>query len=363
MFRPVWDARDVSFVELIDSRVSCPHIRITSSLSVLDATFLEASLCSAHTVWVHYDVSATQQIAVLTALRNCASLRSLVLECLMEARHMEALSAVLDNAVQLQHLKLFLGVSRCTSDLFHENLQLTALCLNSTVSVYANQLNTSLRWLELGIRGSLRHLSKLAALKELRVLRIRTPLEHNAIEDLIVALDSLPLLEEFRVHMDDLQSVSAVAEFFGKARALRTLGCVFPYRVPQELLVRFWTALRDNTRLQHLIVGQGGDMSPSIAKSGLISAGWLCDIESEHVQQSLIDAASRNHRRHVACLQACVSMMALRKRKIALVSLGVDVVRMIAMRIWETRNSPSWDIVRDASGITGWIFSTLSNLW
>ena len=51
----------------------------------------------------------------------------------------------------------------------------------------------------------------------------------------------------------------------------------------------------------------------------------------------------RNKVRHAACKRACVALIAVRRNRGVLKWIAVDVVRMIAMWLWDTRNQSVWD--------------------
>lgn len=308
--------------------------------------------------------SARQEFCAL--LRRMPNLRVLDLDGLfvLGSGTTAALAASLRYTVHLQQIRIGVDARNAVStNMLIASLQLlplTAIYWRVTLSTtefaesFASLLNskrTTLQSLEIAGFDECGALltSAVASCSELQVLHL-----HNAYGNccFIDILASLPRLRNFRI-VADARCVASLENFFLASRPSFLKLHIVVYNhidlYSQHIdLYSLFVAIKRNTRLSCLQLG--GSFLDSILKrvleADLVEAGWLTDVQIPFSEfpRDFVNRLNRNAARHEACRLACIGLISARKMKKALIFIAIDVVRMIAKFLMETRNQEQWDI-------------------
>lgn len=174
---------------------------------------------------------------------------------------------------------------------------------------------------------------------KLQELRLSSHLNNVQMRDLCHALDKMAFLRCLHVGIDDDAAVPFASFFRSAFRPIQVLGCSF-FHVAESEVLALLHAVKNNTKLRILEIYK--DSFPLVIQSELLEEGYL--VKCGELGPPLLEhLAGRNKQRHCSCQRACVALIAVCRNKRALKLIGVDVVRMIAMWLWDTRNQSFWD--------------------
>jgi hypothetical protein len=380
-WHPVWEHdKSVRYEELQEDEGSssvssdCVFIPATVSVARLQSVRLEGvRRVRIGSVW------REQEVEVCRALQRCgAQLQSIHFETFnrLEERTPPELRSALCTTPQLQQLRM--GLNNTTMHLPSQLLLQTiaklplrcwrirtfddtdehAVLLAATVRL----LLPTLRWLEL-LCDNVHVLHQICLMIvrhagcPLRTLRFpRLLFADDAAEDFKLfckALALSPFLEDILLEVPNADCLAVLTRYFDTTSwsPIRKLSISSYAEIAHDELVKFFESLKRATRLSELtVLGQG--LEQALLKSGLLDFGWITNVaewskqtvESHAIQQ----AVKRNKHRFSECKRFCIVFLSVRRKRLALMSVPADVVRLIVKAVWQTRNESVW---KDADNI------------
>lgn len=216
-------------------------------------------------------------------------------------------------------------------DLFFDILQLKQ---NELVSLEVQGINCMSVWPAI--------CSRLAGPK-LRLLRLYLKFDAAQMQSVLKSVATMPFLQTLYLNL--IKGTVPLAErFFCESfRPIKHLQLSCGLDVRSSDVVPLFVALRRNTKLRSIAVSQ--HLFDAVSLSELVEEGYLTDASPLHhiKHKRLLQQLQRNRALHNACMRACVALIAARRSKRTLQLVPFDLVRAIAMWLWETRNQKIWD--------------------
>lgn len=321
-----------------------------------------------HVRRVRFDCISRQHFTLqLSLVANAAALQTINFTTVLNEENAVEFSSWLPHVPQLQYLRIF--VDSNFSDATNETLQhsialnlsnLRGFSLNtvvtapkaieSTLRMISSLLQKSLVAIELNLNQSvflplclmLQQYGSKVRLLACFAMYLETVSES---EQFVLAIERMPFLEEMNIHVETSAGVEKIISFFESAfRPLVRFEPRFSLSVlSADQMQRLFSALRKNTRLQHLSVA---DLAcQALLQSGLAAEGWLTSFSmGMSPSKDLLDIVQKNCSMHSRCRQTCLRLLLIRKHKIALSLIPFELILNIARYLWETRNRGDvWD--------------------
>lgn len=181
----------------------------------------------------------------------------------------------------------------------------------------------------------------------------------NDISLLIQALTEMVNLEFLRISVEN-DALDGLGKFFeqsGTRCCIRTLSIKFADDSPaDETFLRFFLSLRCS-RIACLELDAAycaEKLADALFKSRLLKRGHITEmvLPVTELPKDVIDSVSdlcrenlhrQTARRNLACRKACLTLIATRRRRKGIMNVPVEIVIMVAKRIWETRGCYEWD--------------------
>jgi hypothetical protein len=341
-----------------------PLVRI--NWGVTNEAFERARECMSNVQYFHVEAMRSNE-PVFTLLEKAAipNLRALRIDIRLDDQTAVAVANTLRNNPQVEQVQVQLhlqGTSeQTTSSVFDalSSLPLTALRLTfwsrlsqrwiERVCVLLQQKRDTLVSFEVDSLTNDECLvnsivSKgLHGLRRLKLLRFPCrPLDKLRIQDLCKAMESMPHLATLRVCV--ISATAMTAFFRSSFRPITSLEFFDTKTVARAHFIELLNALKKNTRLRSLKLRD--HQFQHVIDTGLAEEGFLTKvtefypIEDPRIFESVLN---RNKARHTACKRSCVALIAVRRNRGVMKWTPGDIVRMIAMWLWDTRNQSVWD--------------------
>lgn len=368
----VWDDEKILYVGMDESTrwIKWDYVRVTGDVTERALSFATASdsnrLECVRNLGFEWSVKDLHLNALLPALVGAPRLRALQISRRLNST--KVLSEALCKLRRLRQLSCWLDCPKSEYSMFFRSLHslpLRALMLDmsNTTSKQAEQLcealshfSGSLLWLSIvtdsdDFYSTFCKLLITCRLHHLRVLRFPQTYKVtlSQLEDLRFSLEMMPYLEDFAIAFSDSRPANAeitvLARFFSVTfRSITRLQLTFNH-VSDKSVRNLFMQLASNTRLRSLTFMSAYDLRRDLVASGLLSAGWLVELEYLYgLHDDIKIELSRNMERHAACQRTCIALIAMRKlRRAVLPNVANDLVILIAKQLYEMRNDKLWD--------------------
>ena len=189
------------------------------------------------------------------------------------------------------------------------------------------------------------------ASKSLQTLIFEFSLNCACVEIVLNAIQNPSRLRKLLLSTASADSLPAFEKYFASSNcfwALRELSVSSSSFVSAGFL----QLLVQNTRLQVLGVSDflREKHEEALLESNLLDEGWLTELSAfSRQRQSIQHKLVRNKIRHERCKRLSTGLIAMRRKKRILINFPMDLVRIIARYLWETRNNSNkeqWDVVQ-----------------
>jgi hypothetical protein len=362
---PVWDGgNDLKFAVMSegDEWTQSRFVKITESTTLL--ALQRAHDRMGYVQFVRVQEMKSELLRPLIELLEKSSmpnLRALSVEIMMRVIYAIRMAKALQSAAKLQQLKLLL--TNVDEDKLFASfvnalslLPLSSLCLQlfrfpspkstDLLVQMLKQKRETFVSLELctGGRGDVFNTAVCKGLfgMKLRVFRlVSEKLNASQMQDLCKAIEQMPHLETLLV---SCKEIATFTKYFSSAsyRPIKFLDCRLTSKgIADDDVKAFFEAVKRSTRLRALTVA---NRSQCVLDSGLLNEGHLIhEIGSKSAHPRLVPFLERNKARHLACKRASIALIAVRRKQGVLKWIAPDIVRMIAMWLWNTRNQSLWD--------------------
>jgi len=179
------------------------------------------------------------------------------------------------------------------------------------------------------------------ASKSLQTIILDFPLNCEAVYAVLSAIQNPFCLRKLNLRHASDDPLPAFKKHFASNRfwGLRELS------VSSSLLesAEFMQLLVENTRI-HFLSMRIFFSDNVLFDSTLLEEGWLTEMTaSSTLPNSIEDKLRRNLNRHRGCSRTCLALIAMKRKKRMLIIIPLDLVRIIARYLWETRNKSPWD--------------------
>jgi hypothetical protein len=181
----------------------------------------------------------------------------------------------------------------------------------------------------------------LHGLQSLRLLRLHDfVLDELRMQDLCKALECMPQLATLGM---TLSHAAPLTKFFSASfRRITALEIDASSDDADSHFTGLFNALKKNTRLRSLKLSDD-QCQRVLDESGLVEEGFLTSVTDYYNHEFPESLLQRNRARRAACKCACLALISVRRKRGVLKWIAPDVVRMIAMWLWDTRNQSVWD--------------------
>lgn len=139
----------------------------------------------------------------------------------------------------------------------------------------------------------------------------------------------------------------------GHGTQLHTLGIAVETAAPIDLLWFFKSLANTRvSRIHFLETFYHETYFYPMLDSSLFVDGWICEIEfpflktPEPLPSQIRALLLRNQERHKVCCATSLCLIWIRKSKRALSMVAFELVKWIAMLLFETRNKDCWDYLK-----------------
>jgi hypothetical protein len=194
--------------------------------------------------------------------------------------------------------------------------------------------------------------AQFSGLRVLRVLGSAVPtLRARTLSSILSRLT----LENLALQVSDAESLKIVTEYFnmGHGTQLHTLGIAVETAKPIDLLWFFKSLANARVSRIHLLeTFYHENYFEPLLDSSLFVDGWICEIEfpllktPEPLPSQIRALLLRNQERHKVCCATSLCLIWIRKSKRALSMVAFELVKWIAMLLFETRNKDCWDYLK-----------------
>lgn len=187
------------------------------------------------------------------------------------------------------------------------------------------------------LRSIAEEVGELSSLEELWI-------EWSAIESLPKRLNELKMLKSIvLVGLDNVQLNTEDFAVFSKSKQLRTVSCDKAFTPLIEK--SFWEMVKSTTAIRLLELNWKWQNQEMVAESldengSIVGGGWW--------YESYMPFFNRNKENHARAMECVVYLLAVRRWRDALNSVPKEMVRMIAMALWNTKcDVGAWTHIRN----------------